>query len=201
MIKENPRNEIIPWIFLLYSFFAGFAHYTGRSLHGLDEGKALRHDCIKVLYEVGKIRPELINKHVETFLKLLDSRSNRMVWGVMIALSTVVAREAEAIHARIDRIYRTMAVGSVIAIDAGVRVLSGVASTKPEYNREILPYLLEPQRTCCSKEIPQHTESIMLAVGTENIEELLVILAERKEELTKPQEIRVERIIKWLRKD
>ncbi len=166
-----------------------------------DEEKALRHDCIKVLYEVGKIRPELIEKHVGIFLELLDSKSNRMVWGAMIALSTVADIEAESIHAKIESIYRTMAEGSVITIDAGIRVLAGVASIKPEYNQEILPYLLEHLRTCRSKEIPQHTESIIPAVGTENMEELLAILTERKEELTKPQEIRVERIIKRLRKD
>lgn len=163
--------------------------------------KSLRHDCIKVLYEVGKIRPELIEKHVGVFIALLDSKSNRMVWGAMIALSTIADMQAESIYTWIDRIYQIMAVGSVITIDAGVRVLAGVASAKPEYNLEIFPYLLEHLRTCRSKEIPQHAESIMTAVGIENIEELLVILADRKEELTKPQDVRVERIMKKLRKD
>ena len=48
-------------------------------------------DCIKTLYEVGYLKPELIAPYVGDFLKLIKSRENRLVWGGMLALSTIAA--------------------------------------------------------------------------------------------------------------
>ena len=41
----------------------------------------IQSDCIKVLYEIGYIAPELIAEYVEEFLALLKSKNNRLVWG------------------------------------------------------------------------------------------------------------------------
>lgn len=51
--------------------------------------RAVQADCIKVLYEIGYLKPALIAPYASAFLKLLKSRNNRLVWGGMIALSTV----------------------------------------------------------------------------------------------------------------
>jgi hypothetical protein len=39
----------------------------------------VRSDCIKVLYEVGYLDPALIADYVGDYLKLLQSRNNRLV--------------------------------------------------------------------------------------------------------------------------
>ena len=54
-----------------------------------DKNASIRSDCIKVLYEVGYLNPTLIAPYVKDFLDLLDNNQNRMVWGGMIALSTI----------------------------------------------------------------------------------------------------------------
>lgn len=53
-----------------------------------NKNKNVQSDCLKVLYEIGYIDSDLITDYVEDFLKLLNSKNNRMVWGVMIALGT-----------------------------------------------------------------------------------------------------------------
>ena len=54
-----------------------------------NKNKDIQSDCIKVLYEIGDIKPDLIAGYVDTFVKLLGSRNNRLVWGAMTALGAV----------------------------------------------------------------------------------------------------------------
>ena len=99
-------------------------------------------DCLKVLYEIGYLRPELIAPYAGDFLKLLRSRNNRLVWGGMIALSTIAGIAADEIYPHVAEIQRVMASGTVITIDAGVLALSRMAATNDERRTALLPYLL-----------------------------------------------------------
>ena len=56
-----------------------------------DKNPSIASDCIAVLYHVGYIKPELITIFVNDFFDLLESKHNRMVWGAMIALSTIAS--------------------------------------------------------------------------------------------------------------
>jgi hypothetical protein len=49
----------------------------------------IQSDCIKVLYEIGYLSPELVSDYVGDFLSLLTSKNNRLVWGGMITLATI----------------------------------------------------------------------------------------------------------------
>src|SRR6185436_409694 len=71
-----------------------------------NKDKDIQSDCIKVLYEIGTIKPELIAGYVDTFVKLLGSRNNRLVWGAMTALGTVATVDTSAIAKHIDTIIR-----------------------------------------------------------------------------------------------
>jgi hypothetical protein len=84
------------------------------------ENSQIQSDCLKVLYEIGYLQPELIVPYADDFLKLLHSRNNRLVWGAMIALSTVADLKADAIYLHVEEIKQVMAQGSVITKDNGV---------------------------------------------------------------------------------
>jgi hypothetical protein len=45
------------------------------------KNKSVQSDCLKVLYEIGYLKPDLIADYVQTFLDLLKSKTNRVVWG------------------------------------------------------------------------------------------------------------------------
>ena len=78
---------------------------------------AVQADCLKVLYEIGFLAPELIAPYADDFLGLLRSRSNRLVWGAMIALGTIAALRAETLFQHRAEILRAMQTGSVITVD------------------------------------------------------------------------------------
>jgi hypothetical protein len=157
--------------------------------------KNIQADCIKVLYEIGYIDPSLIADYVEDCLKLLKSRNNRLVWGGMIALSTVAVLKADIIFEHLQEVYRAIEQGSVITVDAGVLTLAGVASAREEYRRLIFPFLIDHLRSCRPKDVPQHSKKSLPAVDGSNKEDFIAVLEKRMEDLTDTQVKRVKKVI------
>ena len=141
--------------------------------------KAVQADCIKVLYEIGHLRPDLVSAYASAFLKLLSSKNNRLVWGGMIALSTVAPLAADVIFKRADDIIGVMERGSVITVESGVKTLAMVAAANPRYAEQLFPYLLNHLKTCREKDVPQHAEHVLAAVNTGNKDAYIAVIARR----------------------
>jgi hypothetical protein len=177
---------------------------TRRDKHGVKEiaenvwhkDKHIQADCIKVLYEVGYLKPELIAPYDAEFIKLLANRNNRLVWGAMIALATIAELRAKEISAHTDKILAAMKTGSVITVDNGVKALARVAATSDARNKKIFPYLIEHLQTCRPKEIAQHAESTLPAVNAKNKQQFVDALNERAHALTPAQAARIKKVIK-----
>ena len=161
--------------------------------------RRVQADCIKVLYEVGYLAPELVAPYAGEFLKLLRSRNNRLVWGGMIALSTVAELAADTLYPQRSEILKAMERGSVITVDGGVQALAGLAATSPERRRELLPALFEHLRTCRPKDVAQHSEKIAPAVDAEHADTFIQVLAARMEDLSKAQVSRVNRVVRQVK--
>jgi hypothetical protein len=57
-------------------------------VNGLNNPKEqIANDCIKVLYEIAGIAPELVSEYAGIFVQLLTSKNNRLVWGSMTLLA------------------------------------------------------------------------------------------------------------------
>jgi hypothetical protein len=161
-----------------------------------NKDKNIQADCIKVLYEIGYTAPSLIADYAEDYLKLLKSRNNRLVWGGMIALSTVATLKADVIFEHLQEVYRAVEHGSVITVDGGVLTLAGVASAREEYRRAIFPFLLNHLRFCRPKDVPQHSEKSLPAVDASNKDDFIAVLEKRMDDLTATQVKRVKKVIK-----
>ena len=161
-----------------------------------NEDRNVANDCIKVLYEIGYLAPELIADYVGDFLKFMKSRNNRMVWGAMLALSTIAALKADEIYPRVGEIEQVMETGSVITIDNGVKILAIVASKNETYRTEIFPYLLNHLATCRPKDVPQHSEKTLAAVDATNKGEFIAVLEKCMVDLQGVQVARVKKVIK-----
>ena len=165
-----------------------------------NENVQIQSDCLKVLYEIGYLQPKLTAPYAEDFLKLLHSRNNRLVWGAIIALSTVADLRAEALYPHVEEIKQVMDCGSVITKDNGVKVLALVAAQKAAYNRAIFPYLLHHLETCRPKDVPQHAEKAALAVNARNIKQFVTVLEKRLVDLSGSPAARVKKVIKEVEK-
>jgi hypothetical protein len=163
-----------------------------------NKDKKIQQDCIKVAYEIGKMKPELISEYALVFIELLKSRNNRLVWGVMTALSTIAHLSSEIMMEHIESLFSAMKTGSVITVDKGVLTLAKLAAVNKQNNERIFPFLLNHLETCRPKEIPQHAESASLSVTDDNKQEFLSVIKKREKYLTAPQLRRVKKIYKVL---
>lgn len=155
----------------------------------------VRSDCIKTLYEVGYLKPDLIADHAAEFLRLLRNRNNRMVWGSMIALATIASLRPDELFQQRQRIQDALAEGSVITVDNGVKVLAAVAAASDAYRADLLPYLLQHLQTCRPKDAPQHAEAIVPAVDAAHAEAFVAVLERRLVNMSAGQATRVQRVI------
>lgn len=163
------------------------------NLHHADQN--VRSDCIKTLYEVGYLKPELIADSAAEFLRLLRDRNNRMVWGSMIALAAIAPLRADELFQHRQRIQDALAEGSVITVDNGIKVLAAVAAADDAYRAELLPYLFHHLQICRPKDVPQHAEAILPAVDAAHAEAFVAVLERRLGNLSASQATRVQRVI------
>jgi hypothetical protein len=156
----------------------------------------VQSDCLKVLYEIGYLDPSLIVDWVGDFIKLLGSKNNRLVWGSMIALSTVAEARAAELYEHHGAIQAAMERGSVITMDNGIKTLALIAAGNGARRKTLFPYLVRHLETCRPKEIPQHAEKTLVAVAPSNCSRFIQVLEKRIPELTPAQAGRVRRVIK-----
>jgi hypothetical protein len=163
-----------------------------------NKNKSIRSDCLKVLYEIGYIDPDLIADYADDFLKLLHDKDNRMIWGAMIGLATIADRRPKEIWARVDEVMLAVQHGSVITVVWGVKTLAGVAAADKKYSQKIFPFLLAQLRICIPRDVPLHAESILPAVDKRTQKEFLAVIEARKAELTSAQLARLKKVMKPL---
>jgi hypothetical protein len=160
--------------------------------------KNIRADCLKVLYEIGYLRPDLIDGYTQDFLRLLNEKNNRLVWGGMIALATIAHLRPEEIGEEIKNVLATVEKGSVITKVWGMRVLAQVAAGAPQHSPLIFPFLLDQLKLCKPRDVPTHTESILPAITAENKAAVLEIIEMRRPEFTAAHEKRMKKVLKQI---
>lgn len=161
-----------------------------------NKNKNISSDCLKVIYEIGYIDPELIAAYVGDLLKLLHSKNNRMVWGAMIGLSTIAHLRPAQIWAQVDGVIAGVEHGTLISVVWGVKALAKVAAASPAYKEKLFPILIEQLRRCIPRDVAMHAESSLCAVDASNREQFLSVLQARSAELTPSQLARIRKIRK-----
>ncbi|GGH28423.1 hypothetical protein [Paenibacillus segetis] len=162
--------------------------------------KAVANDCIKVLYEIGSRKPELIAAYTDNFSSLLLSKNNRLAWGSMTALATIADISADELYNHLDIVKQAYKTGSVITVDNSITVFAKLCKANEQYRKEVFPILIHHLATCRSKEVPQHAERMMICIHADNAKEFLDVLEKRSADLTDSQNKRINKLIKSLSK-
>ncbi len=164
--------------------------HTDRNIHS---------DAIEVLYECGYVAPGLIASHHRSFVALLNSKNNRLVWGAMIALSTIASIDPQTVYHFLPQISAAMDTGSVITKDAGVALLANLATVDSQ--RDVAFTLLKKELTACPpKQLPQYVEKSMIAIVDQNKTEFMQLIESRIPDLDKPSQLkRINKALKPLK--
>jgi hypothetical protein len=162
------------------------------------KNKSVQSDCLKVLYEIGYIKPELIADYVLDFLELLKSKTNRMIWGGMIALATIAENKPKEIFKQLTAVTDAVEHGTLITVVWGVKALAKVTATDQTYKQKISPFLMGQLKKCIPRDVAMHAEHILPAIDQTNKTEFLSILETRKPQLSSAQLTRLKKVTKNL---
>ena len=95
--------------------------------------QAVANDCIKVLYEIGQRKPELIADYVTDFIVGLSDKNNRLVWGSMRALACITSINPDVIFSHLSEIVAAYKRGSVITVDSSISVFAHLCRANSNY--------------------------------------------------------------------
>jgi len=168
-------------------------------IEGLNNPKEqIANDCIKVLYEIAEISPELISEYTGNFIQLLKSRNNRLVWGSMTALSKIVSYNPEETFKNLDIIVRTYEKGSTITVDNSISVFAELVKAGKKYENKVFPIIINHLEKCRPKEVGQHAERAFVCINKNNSQKYKETLLKRRGSLTDAQKKRVDKLLKNL---
>jgi hypothetical protein len=163
-----------------------------------DDNKSKASDCLKVLYEIGYIKPELISCYLNDFVGLLDSKNNRMVWGCMIAIANIANVEPFEVYKINDKIKEKIVSGSLITQVWGIYALVNMIKAEPDYYSEFKEMLFDLQRQCRAIDFAKRALTISEIVVAEDINEFIKIISVEEGFVSKSAQKKLDRLIKHL---
>ena len=192
------RNDEAPNIELAEMLCESMDSYAVREIvNGLEsDDQAVANDCIKVLYEIGQRKPELIADYAAEFITALSSKNNRIIWGSMKALTYVAPLKPKDVFDRLPEIIASYKKGSVITIDNSISVFAHLCKANSDYQKRVFPILLNHLATCRAKEILQHAERMAVCIDSDNSETFVNALMARINELSEAQHKKIMKLIK-----
>jgi|ERR1044072_1946478 hypothetical protein len=165
-----------------------------------NKDKRIQGDCIKVLYEIGAERPDLIADYDKEFLNLLESKNNRLVWGAMTALDYIASTNPARIHKHLGKIMMASDRGSVITKDHAIGILIKLAGEK-KFAKDSLALLLDQLRSCATNQLPMYAENAQAVVPSAWKEKFISVLTARLTDLERESgRRRVKKVIAKLSK-
>ena len=159
---------------------------------------AVKYDILKVLYETGERKPEMISAYTDMFAGLLTHKNNRVQWSAMTALSVIARSRPELLVPHLVHVVDAMDSGSVITRDHGIYILSALAARK-KHHADCMELLLEQIEKSPVNQVPMYAEKTAEVISPTYIPRFKQILASRKDVLTIPtKQKRIEKLLRSL---
>ncbi len=165
-----------------------------------NKNKGIQNDCIKVLYEIGVVKPSLIVGYLNEFVELLDNGNQRLQWGAMTALSALTLENPKKIYSVLSKIINAPNKGSVITRDNCVNILIKLCSVK-QYADHAFSLLIEQLLNSPVNQLAMYAERAMVIINGTNKSLFIKTLESRLGDFEKAtKRKRVEKVIKSISK-
>lgn len=164
------------------------------------KNKDIQSDCIKVIYEIGTLKPELIADFSSELIVLLNHKNNRLQWGAMMALDTIVAIKPKVIYEALPTIIAVADKGSVITNDHCVGIMIKLCAIK-EYSEDVFSLLNERLLKSPDNQLPMYAENALPIINNKNNVVFINTLTSRINGIEKESKrSRVEKVIRKVNK-
>ena len=165
-----------------------------------NKNKGIQHDCIKVIYEIGALKPALIVDFSSELIELLHSKNNRMQWGAMCALDAITNESPKTIYKALGKIIDAADKGTVITNDHCVGILVKLCAIKA-YADDAFVLLNERLKISPVNQLPMYVEYALPIISDNNKAAFIKTVHSRIPDLEKDtQRKRIEKVHKKLTK-
>lgn len=161
------------------------------------KNKDYQNDSIKVLYEVGERNPNLIVEYIPQFMACLSSKNNRLQWGSMAALRSLINSNKAELYAELENLQDAANKGSVITKDNFIGILVGLMGN-PEFHDKAFDFLIKQLETCPTNQLPMYAEMALSRINQSTKDVFIDILKARLDEIEK--ESKKKRVLKVIQK-
>jgi len=152
---------------------------------------------MNVMYEIGRVDPNLITPYAVDFIKFLKSKHHNMVQGAITALAEIAKVKPDFVFSHLDEIKKVKETSSdTITVNKSISTLAYTAAADEDYSKAIFPYLLQHILSCHHKEVSEHAERMLPAVNENNNFEFIKTLKKRLDELSGSDFTRLKKIIR-----
>ena len=163
-----------------------------------NRSKDIQNDCIKVLYEIGGLKPALVAAYTKDFVALLNNKNNRLQWGAMASIDTITLENPKVIYSLLAKIIATADKGSVITRDHTVNILIKLCSVK-QYADNAFSLLSEQFLTSPVNQLAMYAERALHIINDKNKTQFIKVLSFRLSDIERDTlRKRVEKVIKKL---
>jgi hypothetical protein len=165
-----------------------------------NNNKKIQNDCIKVLYEIGASKPDLIAGHLPKFIEYLNSKNNRLQWGAMTAIATIADYTPGDVYGFLPQIIIAANQGSVITRDQAVEILIKLCQT-PTKKVNTFDLLMQLLAKSALNQLPMYAEKVVAIVNPENKNIFLDVLKNRIDSIEKESKRkRIEKVLRLVSK-
>ena len=131
---------------------------------------------------------------------MLETKNNRLQWGLLTALNTIVFEKPKEIFNELSKIINAAENGSVISKDNLIFILIKFCQIPP-YQSDAFQLLLEQLTVSRTNQLPMYAERSLPIINPTNKAKFLQVLSERLEDFEKEsRRKRVEKVIRKLEK-
>ncbi len=162
------------------------------------KSNGIQSDCIKVIYEIGSLKPQLVAGFASQLIAALDSKNNRLQWGAMTALNSITNEKPKEIYSALSKIISVADKGSVITNDHCVAILIKLCTIK-EYAKNAFLLLNERLMISPVNQLPMYAENALPVINEKNKIVFINTLTSRLGEIEKESKRkRIEKVLKKL---
>lgn len=130
----------------------------------------IQADCIEVLSEIARSKPELIVKYDSFFIKLLNSRNGSLVLSSLAILDYITKWKPDSIYNNLPKILEVADSGLLVSKEHGISVLLQLVFVE-KYTFEVSRLLLVQLKTCAIILVVRYAEKVQeLIIDTYKVE-------------------------------
>lgn len=160
-----------------------------------NKNENIQADCVEVLCEIAKRKPELIIEFDNFFIQLLSKKNHRLVLGGLEVLDYITLLSPHGIYQNLSKIMEVADSGLLISKEHGISILLQLTSVE-EYAPKVFSIFFNQFENCAINLFVKYAEKAITVIGDIYKPDFVKIMKSRLSKIeNQSKRNRIERVI------